>query len=239
MGYVSEIQPRVRKHIRCAGDCDNITLVSTSWIETEVAAAIHESASPALAVVFEGIELSRIELDRLISDNESFTDMGRPEWAHHYVSTGRYLLRRHIAKNESAMGDWKLNEQVATNGAILLHNGLQHIRLAHHRNPATIPHAGTNLARVEYFENTQRAMEPALLEEEQRMLLLWQIWNARSSRLVHTLSKGSYRRSPAVDMDIIVHREEDDFTSYSFPGDLDQPLFELELDEPGLTGTQE
>lgn len=213
--------------------------MSTQLSETEVAAAIHESAAPALAVVFEGIELARIELDRLISTNGSLSDLRRPECVHQYVGMGRYLLRSHIAKNESAMGDWNLNEQVATNGAILLHNGLQHIRLAHHRNPATVPHAGPNLARIEFFENTQRVMEPALLEKEQRMLLLWQIWNAQSSRLVHTLSTGSYRRSPVVDMDLVVRREEDDFTSFSFAGDLDQSLFEIELDEPDLTGTQE
>lgn len=224
----------------CAERRDNITHVSTPWIESEVAAAIHQSTSPALAVVFEGIELSRIELERLIEQNQSLADLRRPDCVQQYISTGRYLLRRYIAKNEKAMGTWRLNEQVTANGAILLHDGLQQIRLLHHRNKSTAPHAGRNLARIDYFENTQRAMDPALLEEEQRMLLLWQIWNPNSSRLVHTLSKGAYGRSPTLDMDLIVHREEDDFTSYEFRGQLDQPLYdEFEIDEPGLTGTQE
>lgn len=214
--------------------------MSTPWVEEHIAAAIHESAAPALQVIFEGIELSKIELDRLITENEALAGLVTPHAVQQYISMARFLLREHIAKNQTSMGDWRLNELVNTNGAIQLHNGLQQMRLLHHRNGRTAPHAGTNVARIEYFENRRPAEDPALLDEEQRLLLLWQVWNPTSSRLVHTLDKGTFGRSPSADLDLFVYREEDDFSSFEFPGALDQALYEeMEIDEPGLTGTQE
>ena len=47
--------------------------MSTSESAAEIAQAVHESTLDAMAVVFEGIELARYELDRLIAKNESLS----------------------------------------------------------------------------------------------------------------------------------------------------------------------
>lgn len=216
--------------------------MSTSPVAIEVADAIAESTRPAMGVIFEGIELSKIELDRLVHENTSLASLNRPDAVQQYISLARFLLRRHIAMNEEQMGDWRLNSKVTGNGAILLHNGLQHIRLLHHRNSATAPHAGRNIARGNYFENSDPATEPGLLVREQNLLLLWRIWNPTDSRLVHTLSKGRYRRSPRMDLDMTVTREEEDFSYFSFQGNLNESLgiFDAsEIDEAELTGTDD
>ncbi len=213
--------------------------MSTVWASESVVDAIAESVRPAAEVVFNGIELARIELHRLLDENESLKKLRQPECVHQYISLGRHLVREQISANESDMGGWNLNRQVTANGAILLHNGLQHVRLLHHRAKTAAPHAGSNRARVDYFSNGPAA-DPALIQQEQNLLFLWQIWDSSKSRLVHTLTAGSYGRSPLIDVDVTVHRDEEDFGAYSFNGDPDAPLAgwnDDDIDVTEFTGT--
>jgi hypothetical protein len=213
--------------------------MSTVRASESVVDAIAESVRPAAEVVFEGIELARIELERLIDTNKTLGNLRQPECAHQYISLGRHLLREHINANEADMGGWNLNRQVTSNGAILLHNGLQHVRLLHHRSKTAAPHAGSNRARAKYFSNAPAA-DPGLIEHEQNLLFLWQIWDSSESRLVHTLTPGSYGRSPLIDVDVTVHRDEEDFGGYSFNGDPDAPLVgwnDDDIDAAEFTGT--
>jgi hypothetical protein len=215
--------------------------MSTLWASTPVVDAIEESVRPASTVIFEGIEVSKIELDRLVDKNESLKNLSGPDAAQQYASVGRFLLRQHIASHEDEMGDWRLNRQMTANGCILLHNGLQHIRLLHHRDRRTVPHAGSNAKRREWFRGSAAA-DPELLEQQQNLILLWTIWNHSTTRLVHTLDEGRYASSPAIDLDVTVMREEEDFGAYSFNGDLSQPLGNidsLDIDDAESTGTDD
>ena len=198
----------------------------------EVANAIVDSFRPALDVVFEGIEVAKIELDRLVEENNSLKRLSLPDAVHQYVSLGRFLLRSHLVTHEKEMGSWRLNEKVTSNGAIMLHDGLQHVRFLHQRDKNSTPHAGLSRARIDYFTNSSVAVDPGLLDAPQNLLMLWQIWNPRESRLVHTLSAGSYLRSPLVDLDVSVLQTDADFADVRFNGDLSAPL--EHFDELGI-----
>lgn len=223
----------------CAQRCDIITRMSTNSVPVADVEAITLSAQPALQVVFAAVEEARAEVERLIAENDSLRALAGREYTHQYIHLARYCVREHLSAHEDEMQGWRLNRAKYTNGAIFLHAGLQSIRLLHQRDAQSVPHAGTNKARRDFFTAQNPATDPARLLNEQRLLLLWQVWDASTARLVHPLSPGNFRRGPEIDLDLAVRRSEDDFSDLVFEGDLQQGLDWDAIADEEMTGTDD
>ncbi len=93
---------------------------------------------------------------------------------------------------------------------------------------------------MDWFRNPNPATDPALLEQDQRLLWLWNIDDERRGRLVHPLEAGAFGRKTRADVDVTVIRDADDFSSLSFRGNLDEPLdLSAAIDEQEFTGTDD
>lgn len=213
--------------------------MSTASVSQADVEAITLSAQPALQIVFTAVEEARAEVERLVAENDSLQALAGPDYTHQYIHLARYLVREHLLAHEEEMEGWRLNRSKYMNGAVFLHAGLQSIRLLHQRDSKSVPHAGSNNARREFFTAQNPATDPARLLDEQRLLLLWQVWDASTARLVHPLSPGSYRRGPEVDLDLAVRRAEEDFSDLVFEGDLQQDLGWDAIADEEMTGTDD
>jgi hypothetical protein len=148
---------------------------------------------------------------------------------------GRTDLTRDHARRQletvGGLGEWKLGKQQS--GRILLSNGLMLIRVLHGAPfPGDTPPPGRNQARVSYYQNPTIDLFGV---ESSRLLAVWTADESGelSIRIVRPVGSWKFGRNAKTDIDFILPREVEDFTSLEFiPNDDDFTLpFEFDEDE--------
>jgi hypothetical protein len=184
--------------------------------EPSVGELIATSAQPAVDAIFDGIQEADFHVKHLSKQGKRMAALNNRSNTKFKTDVFRYFVLEYLRANSEDLGDWTLNEQIGMN-SIILHRGLQTIRLSHTQRRDVIPAAGRNESRINYYSSSIAAADPDALIDEQNLILTWHCWAPTAPmRLVHTLTAGSYARNPKIDFSCLMHRSDEDFSGYSF-----------------------